>query len=334
MDGITSRLRTSRLRTSRLRTSRLRTSRLRTSRLRTSWLGRRAILVAVAAASICAALALPASSSSASAARFHSRPVVAGSGYLALGDSITFGYREPDTTPPPDFLDAATFVGYPEDVGAAFGLEVTNAACPGETTGSFIAVTAQSNGCEHSASGGPGYRTAFPLHVDYTGSQLAFAVGFLKTHPGTRLVSLMLGANDASICKATTADGCLSEFPTVLRRIQTNVTTILKAIRVEAGYRGQIVILNYYSRNYANPLSNLASEGLNRAQDAAAKPFDVEIANGYGAFRLAAAHSGNSTCKAGLLTQLTGAATGSCGVHPSVAGQSVLAQAVEEAFTK
>jgi hypothetical protein len=32
-----------------------------------------------------------------------------------------------------------------------------------------------------------------------------------------------------------------------------------------------------------------------------------------------------NTCKAGLLTQLS---TGSCGVHPSYAGQALLAQAL------
>jgi lysophospholipase L1-like esterase len=262
------------------------------------------------------------------------RPVVAGSGYLALGDSVTFGYREPDTTPPPDYLVASDFVGYPEDVGAALGLKVTNAACAGETSGSLINVHARSNGCEHTASGGAGYRSVFPLHVKYSGSQLAFAVKFLKSHPDTRLVSLMIGANDAFICEATTKDECVSEFPALLASIEKNVATILRAVRSDAGYKGQIVILNYYSTDYTSAVGDAASQALDAAQDSAAKPFGVEIANGYGAFRLASTHSGDKPCTAGLLTQLTGAATGTCGVHPSVAGQAVLALAVEEAITK
>ena len=60
------------------------------------------------------------------------------SDYLALGDSVTFGYREAANLPTPDYSDAASFVGYPEDVGAALGLDVANAACPGETSTSLV----------------------------------------------------------------------------------------------------------------------------------------------------------------------------------------------------
>jgi lysophospholipase L1-like esterase len=304
----------------------------------TARLARRAALVVVCAGTMVTGLVVPGLSSSATTLSRSAptgldlRPVVAGSGYLALGDSVTFGYREPDTTPPPNYKVASSFVGYPEDLGAALGLHVTNPACSGETSGSFIHANAQSNGCEHSFNGGPGYRSAFPLHVAYTGSQLAFAVKFLKTHPDTRLVSLMIGANDAFVCEETTSDACATEFPAVVASIEKNVTTILQAIR--KSYSGQIVILNYYTGDYSTPAATAASRGLNFAQDTAAKPFGVEIANGYGAFRIASTHSGDNACTAGLLTQLNGAKTGTCGVHPSVAGQSVLAQAVAEAVKK
>jgi lysophospholipase L1-like esterase len=297
----------------------------------------RAALVTVCAGTLVTAVVGSGLSSSASArtgAAPDRPPVVAGSGYLALGDSVTFGYREADTTPRPNYLKASTFVGYPEDVGAALGLKVTNPACPGETSGSLIDAAAQSNSCEHSATGGPGYRTAFPLHVAYGGSQLAFAVKFLKTHPDTRLVSLMIGANDGFICAAETKDKCVTEFPTVLASVAKNVTTILTAIRTGAGYTGQIVILNYYATDYTSGAGTAASKALNAAQDAAAKPFGVEIADGYKAFLVASVASGDKPCKAGLLTQLNGKKTGTCGVHPSVAGQSVLAQAVDEAIKK
>ncbi len=304
--------------------------------LTTARLARRAALGAVCAATLVAAVVVPslAASAKAPSRALHLRPVVAGSGYLALGDSVTFGYRESDTTPPPDYNAAAGFVGYPQYVGAAVGLHVTNPACSGETSGSLIDAAARSNGCEHTASGGPGYRSADPLHVHYSGSQLAFAIRFLKTHPDTRLVSLMIGANDAFICEATTSDRCVREFPALLSSIEHNVTTILTAIRSRAGYHGQIVILNYYTGDYSTAAGTTAVKGLNFAQDTAARPFGVEIANGYGAFRLASVHSGNNACTAGLLTMLTGAKKGTCGVHPSVAGQTVLAQAVDEAIKK
>lgn len=246
--------------------------------------------------------------------------------YLALGDSVTFGYRESTTVPPPDYSDASSFVGYPEDIGAALGWHVANAACPGETSASFIVETAESNGCENSPGGGPGYRTKFPLHVPYSGTQLQYALQYLHNHPATRLVSLMIGANDAFLCEETTKDDCESELPSVLKQISYNVADILAAIRSEAKYGGQIIILNYYSLDYATPLDNAESMALNQALDHGAKPFNVQIANGYAAFEKAAAGSGGNTCTAGLLTQLS---TGGCGVHPSAAGQAVLALAVE-----
>ena len=90
-------------------------------------------------------------------------------------------------------------------LGRELRLKVANAACPGETSASFINVKAQSNGCENTL-GQPnvGYRRSFPLHVKYSGSQLAYAVSYLRTHPGVRLVSLMIGANDLFLCQKET----------------------------------------------------------------------------------------------------------------------------------
>src|SRR6266568_8706008 len=103
-----------------------------------------------------------------------------GHGYLALGDSVAFG-----TNPLLDAHNAANFVGYPEIVAQTLDIEHVNASCPGEATGGFISPTGLDNVCRP-------YRTTFPLHVAYTGTQLAFAVNFLKNHPRTRLVTIDL----------------------------------------------------------------------------------------------------------------------------------------------
>lgn len=255
----------------------------------------------------------------------HWHPVHTGSDYLALGDSVPFGYREAANPPTPDYSKPDTFVGYPEDVAADLGLRVTNAACPGETSTSLITGTPPSNGCEG------GYRDVFPLHVSYTGSQLDFAVRFLEQHRDTRLVTLMIGANDGFLCQNTTADHCTSELPGVLKQIGANVTTILGRIRHDARYRGQIVLVNYYSLNYSDATQTGLSTALNNALDTAAGPYDVQVADGFDAFRAAAAQAGGDSCKAGLLTMLI---TGGCGVHPSVAGQQVLAGTVERVVRK
>jgi lysophospholipase L1-like esterase len=143
-------------------------------------------------------------------------------------------------------------------------------------------------------------------------------------------VSLMIGANDAFLCQETTTDGCKAELPGVLAKLNKNVATILSAIRTKAHYSGQIVINNYYALNYGIPAIAAQSKLLNTTVDSAAKRFKVRFADGFGVLRVAGVHSGGDSCKAGLLTQ-TGPS--SCGIHPSVAGQSLLAQAVENAIS-
>ena len=91
--------------------------------------------------------------------------------YLALGDSVAFGYVPAQAVPPPNYLDPHSFVGYPEFLAKRLNEHVANASCPGETTGSMLSTSAQSNGCENSVGSPVGYRTFFPLHVGYQGSQ-------------------------------------------------------------------------------------------------------------------------------------------------------------------
>src|SRR5947209_8059795 len=162
---------------------------------------RRLLLIALAAASL-----LCFASASASARSRARAPVSHGSTYLALGDSVTFGYEEATVVPAPNYHDPRSFVAYPELAGRELRLKVVNAACAGETSASFINTSAQSNGCENSLGSKTGYRTLFPLHVRYRGSQLAFAVSYLRSHRRVRLVSLMLGANDLFLCQHTTPD--------------------------------------------------------------------------------------------------------------------------------
>jgi lysophospholipase L1-like esterase len=258
-------------------------------------------------------------------------PITRGSTYLALGDSVTFGYEEQQVVPAPNYADASSFLGYPELMGSALHLTVANAACPGETSTSLIIATAPSNGCENSPNNGPFYRMN-PLHVSYSGSQLAFATSYLRKHKNVRLVSLMIGANDFLLCQETAPDHCASvaEEGAVIQSISNNVKTILSAIRNKAHYGGQLAIVNYYSLDYSSPIQNTNTVLLNTTVDNAAAPFHVEVADGFGELEAGAAHSGRSTCNAGLLTQLVGTAS-KCGIHPSYAGQSLLAQAVEKA---
>ena len=61
--------------------------------------------------------------------------------FLALGDSIAFGYdplvRDPS--------EPENFVGYPEALAGLLGVDVVNASCPGEASGSFLDKGADAN---------------------------------------------------------------------------------------------------------------------------------------------------------------------------------------------
>ena len=282
-----------------------------------------AALIALAAASAAAARPRPWAQARPAPVIGPNTPVTRGSGYVALGDSVTFGYQEPQVLPTPNYFSAASFPGYPEQLGTALHLTVANFSCPGETAASLVNDTAPSNGCEN------GYRKLYPLHVHYTGSQLAAAVAYLRVHPGVRLVTLMIGANDLFRCQGAPGGCTPARLRTTLAAISADVSRTLSAVRARARYHGQIVILNYFSLNYGVASVSAFSRSLNRAQDSAARPFDVRIADGYGEFRAGTRRFGASPCLAGLVTQL--GAYGTCGVHPSYAGQALLAKAVTTA---
>src|ERR1700681_4521632 len=106
--------------------------------------------------------------------------------YLALGDSVVFGYI---TKAGFAYGNPHNFIGYPDYVSQALRFNTTNASCPGEATGSFISATVADNGC-HS------FRANAPLHVSYTGTQLNLATKFLAANRHHRLVTIGLGAND------------------------------------------------------------------------------------------------------------------------------------------
>jgi lysophospholipase L1-like esterase len=205
---------------------------------------------------------------------------------------------------------------------------LANASCPGETTASMITTGAQSNGCENSVGSPVGYRTVFPLHVEYSGTQLAYAIDYLRTHPRTRLVTIDIGANDVFVCQATTADRCTgTDFPAVLRQISENLTTIFAALRQTAHYHHDLVLLTYYALNYTDPVQVAGTTALNAALTAAATRLGVLVADGFAAFQHASQAVGGDPCAAGLLIALP---SGGCDVHPSALGHQVLAAAIED----
>ena len=249
--------------------------------------------------------------------------------YLALGDSVAFGYVPPNAVPPPNYLSAHSLVGYPEDVAQALRIRVWNASCPGETTASMLAAGVVSNGCENSLASPTGYRTLFPLHVQYQGTQMEYALKYLAVHQHTQLVTIDVGANDVFLCQETTADHCTSqaELQAVLQQIAANLTAIYTQIRDVANYQGPLVALTYYSLSYSDPTQVAGTKLLDSVIASVTKAFGGQVADGFAAFEGPSMAAGGDPCKAGLLIKLP---DGTCNIHPSPAGHLLLAQAIEE----
>ena len=247
----------------------------------------------------------------------------AGRPYLALGDSVSFGFI---TNAGFEYVNPENFIGFPDYVGQTLKLHTSNAACPGETSGSFLSSTAPDDGCRF-------YRSQVPLHVNYTSTQLDFAVSFLKSHPETRVVSIGLGANDVLLLRAQCADDptCIAlGLPHVLFAVETNLITILSNLRA-AGFRGIIVVVNYYSVDYSDTNETAITAALNQTLAAASAQAGSVVADVFTAFQGAAGPAGGHTCNVGLLNA-SPQNQFACDIHPSQSGQKLIARTVEQTY--
>jgi lysophospholipase L1-like esterase len=152
--------------------------------------------------------------------------------YLALGDSLAFGYQP----------NGVYTNGYVPDLFQTLQNEgtkdVTNYGCPGETSSTFI-----NGGCP------------FAPHAP---AQLTAAVAFLQQNAGkVSPVTLDIGAND--LLHDTNPSTCtvnVSGFYTHLATLDSNLTgtilpALLGALTVDGRATGSIVMMNYY-----DPLQN------------------------------------------------------------------------------
>lgn len=239
----------------------------------------------------------------------HGRPHT----YLALGDSVPFGYDPQD-----DPGDASNFVGYPEVLAERLGYDLTNASCPGEASGGFVSLDGGDNSCRP-------YRAAFPLHTSYESAQLEFATDFLERHRRTKLITLSIGANDLFVCESR-PEGCTPEaLQRTLADLRANLHTIYGEIRDV--YRHQLVALTYYALDYRDQQGLSAIRAANRVIASVTREYGGTVADGFGAFREIAVGSGGSSCAAGLLIELS---DGTCDIHPSERGREILASAVSD----
>jgi lysophospholipase L1-like esterase len=281
--------------------------------------GKRAIKLGVAAVGLLMAGAATFASGNLTAPE-EARP------YLALGDSLAFGFI---TQAGFEYLNANNFLGYPDYVGAELHMKTVNAACPGETSGSFMSASVTDEGCRSFRASGA------PLHVAYAGTQLAFATTFLRTHPETRLVTIALGANDLILLQnacATSTDPttCIQTgLAAVLAGVSSNMDMILRGLRA-TGFSGPLIVVNYYSPDYTDALVTEATAALNQTVAAVAGVHGAVVADGFSAFQRAASNpfAGGKTCMTGLLNA-SPQNQYLCDKHPSQSGHQLLAQVVE-----
>lgn len=168
--------------------------------------------------------------------------------YLALGDSLAFGYQQAkffQNLPTED--PAAYNTGYVDDFAKDLRaihpkIQTVNLGCPGETTDSLLGLKP----CI--------YHPPFALHTNYSGSQIDAALAVLRAHRGqVSPVTIDIGANDllalVGSCKTATGIdlGCVgSGLSALFAHIQANVSTILARLRDAAPYT-EIIVLGYYN---------------------------------------------------------------------------------------
>jgi lysophospholipase L1-like esterase len=243
--------------------------------------------------------------------------------YLGLGDSVPFGFISQAGF---EYVNAQNFVGYPDWLAIELGLSEANAACPGETTGSFLSTQAPDAGCRL-------YRQHAPLHVNYGSSQTQFdyAVNYLLQNvASTAVITLQLGSNDVLLLIQTCNNDpqCISQgLPGVLATAGANMATILAGLRA-TGYNGAIVIVTYYSTDYTNRMITEITSSLNEAITAPAHLFGAGVADVFTAFQAASQQAGGRTCVAGLLNTKPGFNSLVCDIHPSQSGQKLIAQVI------
>jgi len=149
--------------------------------------------------------------------------------YLALGDSITYGFQpnKPKAAPPTAFDS-----GYVDLFAArlrklAPKIQVVNYGCPGESTRTFVA-----GGCE-------GRGDVRALHASFKGAQLNAALAFLRAHPGqVGPITLTLFGNDWF---PVVFDRCKGKLPCIRQRAPSEIasfgsrlTSILNRLRAAA----------------------------------------------------------------------------------------------------
>jgi lysophospholipase L1-like esterase len=230
--------------------------------------------------------------------------------YVALGDSLTFGFQ-PDLDLSDGFADDLFTALRPASV-----TDLENFACGGETSTTMI-------------HGGCTYR--FATHVRYSGPQLDAATNFISAHRGqVSPITLEIGANDVlpdfnkATCTASpAADADLALLDTNLT--QTILPRLMNALTTPAGHpAADLVLLNYYNpfaKSCPNSQEFIHLLNTHLATDAA--QFRIPVVDIYSAF------GGDNTMAANICTY-TWTCSSYNDIHPTIQGYRLMAAAIQQ----
>jgi lysophospholipase L1-like esterase len=149
--------------------------------------------------------------------------------YLALGDSSAFGFQLARFIQNLPTEDPAAFnTGYVDNFARDLRAikprsQTVNLGCPDETTDSLLGLEP----CTYRLLG-------FPLHTDYSGSQIDAALDVLRAHPG-QVSPITIDIGGADLGRGRSLD-----------HIEGNLSRILARLRQAAPY-SEIIVLGYYN---------------------------------------------------------------------------------------
>jgi lysophospholipase L1-like esterase len=279
-----------------------------------------------------------------------------GSTYLALGDSLAYGFHQAQFEAQYPAIKPATFNdGYVDDFGAALklfhpSLQIINDGCPGETTETMI----KGSEIPFYCAGGP-TGTPWPdvwLHHPYPagGSQLADALAILAANHNVSPITLDIGANDLiqfdrSVCGFPAKFTCTeAQVGAEIAHIATNVYLILAQLRAAAPH-AQMVLMGIYNAfpTVVKPegTGDRAIAAFNAAEaSAAAKVPGTSFANPLPLFNPSVITGGPETGDIPTICAFTAMCPGGvynpaspkADIHPSKLGYAVLAGDVGFAF--
>ncbi len=279
-----------------------------------------------------------------------------GNTYLALGDSLAYGYHQAqfqEELEAKGYVEPANFNdGYVDDFGAALRLlnhklQIVNDGCPGETTETLI--EGSGVGPEYCAGGPTG--SPFPkafLHHSYPGTQLEDALAIAE-EPGVGTITLDIGANDilqflGHTCGFPATFTCSQEqVEAEIGHVAANVGYILAQLRAAAP-KAKIVFVSQYNP-YPTVLQpegtgDATVEALNGALKAVASTYGVRFANTARVINLSGTHGGPEAGDIPTVCAFTAMCPGgefnpsspNADIHPTKLGYAAMAGVVGAAY--